>query len=242
MPLSSQRNIPYGTDSRQQLDLYAPTPADHSTVVIFWHGGSWRSGDKNSYHFMGRALAKMGVTVVIPNYRLYPSVTFPAFIEDAALATAWVQHQLKPTKIIPMGHSAGAHIAAVTAFDHRYLVQAGVNLDLIKGFIGMSGPYDFNPRPDLKPSFGTAPSSRWNPVELVTPPALPALLLHGRLDWVVKPYNSRRMADTIRQHGGTAQLHIYPWFEHMGMLIPFLPGLGWVTNMRTQIKSFIDSA
>ena len=86
--------IPFGSQG-QTLDIWAPERAEGPLpVVIFWYGGGWAKGDRASYAFAGRALAKAGFLVVIPDYRKVPDVHFPAFLDDGAEAVAWVEDSI----------------------------------------------------------------------------------------------------------------------------------------------------
>lgn len=86
-------DIPYGSGERHVLDVYVPTrvmddwPADSDAgvpVVVFFYGGSWQSGERKDYLFVGEALASRGFVAVLPDYRTYPATTFPGFVDDAA--------------------------------------------------------------------------------------------------------------------------------------------------------------
>ena len=96
--IAISRDIAYGDNPRQRLDVYAPKAApagtSHAPVVVFLYGGGWTEGAKKQYGFVARALASRGIVAVLPDYRLYPEVRFPAFIEDAAAATRWACPQL----------------------------------------------------------------------------------------------------------------------------------------------------
>ena len=237
-----QQSIAYGTEPRQVLDLYPSPDRRHDTVVVFWYGGSWRSGNKQTYRFMGRALSSLGHTVVVPDYRLYPEVTFPAFIDDAAAAVKWVHDNLQPRRIILMGHSAGAHIAAVLALDGRYLEAVGLALSDIAGFVGLSGPYDFTPHPDLRPVFGSAPAALWNPINLVAlTQNVPMLLIHGRRDHIVKISNLYVLSAAVKKSGGRVETQIYPRFGHFTILIPFITRWVITRSMKVRLQGFIDS-
>lgn len=141
--------VAYGSEPRQMLDVYAP----HSDqiggrpVIVFFYGGSWNSGTRSGYAFVGRALAAQGFLVVIPDYRLVPAVRYPAFIEDGAAAVRWAKAHVAdfggdPARIVLMGHSAGAYIAAMLAVDDRWLKE---DRRAVRGFVGLAGPYDFAP-------------------------------------------------------------------------------------------------
>ncbi len=138
----------FGADPRQTLDVYAPKHASLAPrpVVVFLYGGSWQGGDKALYVFVGAALARRGFVTVIPNYRLYPQVRWPAFLEDNAKAVRWARDHARdyggdPGDLFLMGHSAGAYNAAELTFDKRWLAAVGMDpaRDL-RGMVGMSGP------------------------------------------------------------------------------------------------------
>ena len=108
---------PYGSGPRQSLDIWAPESlkeGDRFPVVVFFYGGGWDSGERGSYGFAGRALARQGFVVVTPDYRLVPKAHWPDFIEDSAAAVAWTHEHIAklggdPERIALMGHSAGAY-------------------------------------------------------------------------------------------------------------------------------------
>src|ERR1700730_6764996 len=125
-------DLPYGADPQQRLDVYVPrrVSAAPRPVVVFWHGGRWKFGDKADYRFVGAALAELGYVAVLPNYRHYPSVKLPGFMEDAARASRWASENAAEFgadagRLYVMGHSAGAHMAALVTLDPRYFAAAG---------------------------------------------------------------------------------------------------------------------
>jgi acetyl esterase/lipase len=128
----SARNIPYGPGPRRSLDVYVPARTRGAApVVVFLYGGSWESGAKEDYRFVGGALAAAGFVTIIPDYRLYPEVVFPAFLDDCAAAFAWASTHARAFggggRIFLMGHSAGAYNAAMLALDPSYIVRAGAS-------------------------------------------------------------------------------------------------------------------
>src|ERR1700722_332438 len=197
----------YGEGPRRTLDLYLPKSDEaKKPVVVFVCGGDWDSGKKEDYPFVGDALAKRGFIVVIPDYRIYPEVRYPAFLEDGASAVRWTLAHIAayggdPDKVSVMGHSAGGYIALMLALDGQWL---GANRARIKSAVGLAGPYDFLPLTDpvLKIIFGTeAALARTQPITYVDGKAPPVLLVTGRLDRIVSPGNVTRLAARIRAHG-----------------------------------------
>lgn len=127
---------------RHILDIYTPNKksATARPVVVFIHGGSWNSGSKNIYWFIGRRLAKQGVVAVIINYRLAPAVEVPAMANDCARAVQWTKQHIgdyggDPNRIFVMGHSAGAGLAALLAADNELFTKIGVKQNPVKGAI-----------------------------------------------------------------------------------------------------------
>lgn len=148
-------DIPYydGADAdpvKHKLDLYLPDGQKEFPVVLFVHGGAWRSGDKqtllNIYGEFGRTLARNGIGAVIVNYRLSPGVKHPAHIQDVAKAFAWTLRNIanyggKADQLYLCGHSAGGHLVALLATDESYLQAEKVPAGAIKGVIPISGVY-----------------------------------------------------------------------------------------------------
>ena len=223
--------VAYGDGERRRLDLYVPNAVaargagPHAPVVVFFYGGSWQRGQRSHYAFVGEALASRGFVVAIADYRVYPEVTFPGFVEDAARAVAWMRRNAieyggDPARVLVAGHSAGAHIAMLVALDGRYLAAAG-EADCVAGAIGLSGPYDFLPLSSdrLKAVFGPPEALlRTQPVGFVRADAPPLLLLHGTDDTTVLPANAQRLAARARAAGGQAQLKLYPGVGHVGLI------------------------
>lgn len=217
-------NIAYGADRQQRLDVYMPDPPAGipRAVVVFWHGGRWRFGDKADYRFVGAALAQSGYVAVVANYRHYPQVKMPGFMSDAAQAASWaVAHAGEfggdRERLYLMGHSAGAHMAALLTLDKSYFAAAGQPVPRIAGVIGLSGPYDFLPllEPDVQDMFGPPeiyPQSQ--PINFVRADAPPMLLVHGLNDDTVRPKNSRNLAAALSALGVPVTLKLYPKLWH----------------------------
>ena len=215
--IDRHQNLVYGSAPRQSLDVYAPRGASDRPVVIFWYGGSWSMGKKSEYQFVGTTLAGNGFVAVLPDYRLYPQVTFPVFDEDGARAVAWVQEHARefggdPTRIVLMGHSAGAHTAAFLALNAPFLRRFGADPRSIVGLVGLSGPYALVPDSDeLRATFPPPYTPRdWQPLAFVTPQAPPALLLQGASDHDVSPRQAEELRDALARDNVSVELHLYP--------------------------------
>ena len=224
------RDIAYGPDPRQTLDVYAPAspPASPAPVVVFFYGGAWNSGDKALYSWVGRALAAQGFVTVLANYRLVPQVRFPAFLEDAAASVAKAQQIAAqyggdPHRMALMGHSAGAYLAVMLGLDAAYLKTAGVEMSDIRAVVGLAGPYDFYPFdvPASVEAFGRAPDpALTQPIHFARGDAPPMLLAHGDKDTTVRVRNSTALYDAIRDKGGAVELKVYKGREHVDLVLP----------------------
>lgn len=240
--------ISYGEGPRRMLDVYAPaTRGADRPVILFFYGGSWNSGTRSGYAFVGRALAARGFVVVIPDYRLVPKVRYPGFVEDGAAAVRWTEAHVRdfggdPGRIVLMGHSAGAYIAAMLAVDRRWL---GEDARRVRGFVGLAGPYDFAPFDvDVaRAAFGDWPRpEETQPVTWAGAGDPPSLLLVGAEDKTVQPRNSEALAAKLRAGGVAADLRSYPKLGHVGLLLaiarPFrgrAPVLDDVARFVTQV-------
>jgi len=139
-------DIAYGSDIRNRLDVYAGSncPAAGCPVMVAVHGGGWIGGDKiDFYHSrVAATLARQGLTLVVPNYRLAPANKHPAQIEDIALAIAWTYQNIKayggnPDRIYLMGHSAGAHLVALAGTNDYYLGRYNYKPEQLAGVISL---------------------------------------------------------------------------------------------------------
>lgn len=220
--------IAYGPHPRQKLDIWKPAGSGGPRpVVIFFYGGSWNSGDRGDYAFVGRALAARGFVTVIPDYRLVPEVRFPAFLEDCAAAVRFVQDSIgsyggDPSRLALVGHSAGAYNALMLALDPRWLKAAGVRSSSVRAVAGLAGPYDFLPftSPAAQAALGEWPRpEETQPIRYVRPGAPMAFLATGSQDTTVSPKNSRTLATALNNAGSRAILRSYGGIDHAGILL-----------------------
>ena len=244
-------DVAFMPGARGKLDVYQPSaPHPDAPTVVFIYGGSWDGGDKALYRFVGASLARAGMVVMIPDYRVYPEVRFPAFLEDNARAVRWAEDHAAdfggdPHKLFLMGHSAGAYDVAMLALDPRWLAAVGMDARRdVRGVIGLSGPYDFLPlnTATLKAIFGPPeglPATQ--PINYVDGRAPPMLLAAGLADTTVYPRNSVRLQQKIAAAGGEAELATYPNARHADTITAFLPVFGSGLDAPRRVQAFIQA-
>ncbi|MGR4040549.1 alpha/beta hydrolase [Pseudomonas sp. 910_21] len=245
------RDIAYGSDPRQKLDVYQPRQAvPGAPVVVFFYGGSWNSGSRSDYDFVGEALASRGMVVVLADYRLYPQVRYPAFLEDAARAVAWTHEHIgefgaDPRRLYLMGHSSGAYNVAMLALDSRLLGQVGLTPQIIKGWIGLAGPYDFLPirNPEVRPVFfypDSPPDSQ--PINHVSRGAPPALLIASSEDSLVNPQrNTGGLASKLRAAGVPVQEFYFSRTGHATLVAALSRPLRGLAPVLDRVSGFVES-
>jgi len=209
-----RRALRYGAHPRHLLDLTLPRQVTRDTpLVVFFHGGSWAFGSRTHYAFLARALAREGVAVATPDYRLWPEARWPDFLHDAAAAVAWLRAapDVPRGRLFVMGHSAGGFIAASLALDPRWLAEAGLpgGRAALAGGVLLSAPIAWQPTDEpVRSIFANAPGGRIQavPDAAALARAPPLLLVHGRDDTVVGPFHSERLAHALTEAGARAEL------------------------------------
>jgi len=239
------KDIPYGPGPRQRMDFYRPArAAGPAPVAVWFYGGAWQTGQRGDYRFVAASLARAGVVVAVPDYRLYPEVRFPAFIEDGASAVAEARrlapaHGGDARRLLLAGHSAGAYIAAMLAIVPDYLAAVGLARHDLAGAVGIAGPYDFLPiqGADIRAVFASAADDlrRTQPIAQVDGGNAPLLLLHGDRDTTCYPRNSLALAARIRAAGGVAEVRTYRHVGHLGIVLGFSP------LFRALVPTFADT-
>ncbi len=141
-----KRDIPYADkpDERQVLDIYYPAGAKNLPVVFWIHGGGWQAGDKKDVQIKPKSFTEKGYVFVSINYRLLPAVDMITIVRDVAKAVRWVHDHIAeyggdPKRLLVMGHSAGAQLAALICTDDRYLKAEKLSLDIVKGCVPVDG-------------------------------------------------------------------------------------------------------
>jgi acetyl esterase/lipase len=239
-------SIPYANGPRHALDVYAPRRAANAPVIVFFYGGNWQYGHKEMYRFVAAALAARGYVTIVPDYRVYPDV-FPAFLEDGALAVAWARQNAarfggNPGTLVLMGHSAGAHIAAMLTLDGQWLRAVGLDSRKdIAGLIGIAGPYDFLPLrdPTLQTIFAVGDLTQTQPISFVSGSEPPALLVTGRTDKTVSPGNTARLAARLRAAGNDVTEIVYPRVGHLSIVGALAPVLRFLAPLPRDIDTFV---
>ena len=139
-----KRDLRYGDQDRQVLDVYAPPGAKNRPVVFWIHGGGWQAGDKSDVQRKPQVFMEKGYVFVSTNYRLLPGVDMATIVRDVAKSIHWVHDHVAeyggdPNRLLVMGHSAGAQLAALVCTDDRYLKAEGLSLSIIKGCVPVDG-------------------------------------------------------------------------------------------------------
>jgi acetyl esterase/lipase len=244
-------SIAYGDDPRQKLDIYRPVTAlPNAPVVVFFYGGSWNSGSRDDYGFVGEALASRGIVVVIADYRLYPQVRYPAFLQDGAQAVAWTHQHIAeygadPGKLYVMGHSSGAYNAAMLALDPQWLAGVGLSPSIFKGWIGLAGPYDFLPieNRDVRPVFfypDSPPDSQ--PINHVSASAPPSLLIASVDDNLVNPKrNTGGLANKLRAAGVPVEAFYFTRTSHATLVASMARPLRWLAPVLDRVTGFVGA-
>ena len=246
-------NVAYGEHPRQKLDVYVPTasqPPAGWPVIVFFYGGSWNTGDRTQYQFVGEALAARGVLTLVADYRLYPEVRYPDFLSDSAQALAFgLDHAVRlggdQKRVYVMGHSAGGYNAAMLALDARWLQATGHRPNELAGWIGLAGPYDFLPivNADAKPVF-FHPNYPENsqPIGFAGADAPRSFLAAAENDKLVNPQrNSVQLANQLKAAGVPVTLKLYPHASHTTLIGAFAWPLQWIAPVLDDVQAFVGS-
>lgn len=245
-------DIAYGPHPRQRVDVYQPNPAVSSPpMVVFFYGGSWSSGERTDYRFVGEALASQGIVTVVADYRLSPEFRYPVFVQDSASAMRWAfaharDYGVNPSRIFVMGHSAGGYNAAMLALDKRWLAAEGLSPSQLAGWIGLAGPYDFLPIGDKKTQVafnwpGTPADSQ--PLFHASRASPPALLLAPAKDTVVDPVRSTvAMAQKLKSSGVLVESELFDSVSHVTLVASMASVLRGRAPVLERVTAFVQQA
>ncbi|WOI53721.1 alpha/beta hydrolase [Parvularcula sp. LCG005] len=220
------RDLAYGPAPKQTLDIYRPEGQGPFPVLVFVHGGAWNSGSRQGYAFAGERYAAEGYLTAVIGYRLVPEVTYPAFVEDTALAISYVHANAAAyggtrETLFAVGHSAGAYNVVQAALAPE-VWPAGKSPAILDAVIGLAGPYDFLPlgRDSARAAFGGTPDlGTTQPVNRVTKDAPPMLLVYGQRDKSVGPTNIASMEAALKAAKVPVETIIYPDTNHADLVI-----------------------
>jgi acetyl esterase/lipase len=243
----SHQNLPYADKAHNNLNLFIPKNQNIKATIIFFYGGCWGNCstlNKDHYLFVVDTLVQQGYAVVVPDYRKFPDVLFTEIIEDAKLATQWTIQNLKRyditnENIFLMGHSAGAHMAAMLVADENFL---GKDLNRISGFIGLAGPYDFYPFTDQYMYKLFSPENDYFnslPINFINGNEPPHLLLQGKKDKRVFIHNAVNLAEKLKLNGVDHQLVLYEKMSHTRILLSLSKVFKNRSNVINDITQFI---
>jgi len=221
--------------TKHLLDLYLPPERQTGfPLLVFIHGGAWTRGDKGAYagayEYLGAAVAGQEVGVAVINYRLSPEVVHPEHARDVARAVAWLyrnsdKYGWASGKIYLVGHSAGAHLAALVAVQPSYFAALGAKPDIIKGVVAISGIYDLTlggvtARMLYEPVFGSDPAvlAEASPALQLGKDSPPFLLLYAQNDYPSMDVQARRFQRALKQAGIPGSTTMIPGRDHISII------------------------
>nr|WP_299040602.1 alpha/beta hydrolase [uncultured Psychrobacter sp.] len=252
------KDILYGDESAQDLDVYYPKPlaqamrsqqeiAQTYPMVVFVHGGSWESGSKEEYAFVGQSLAQAGYVTAVINYRKAPKHVYPDFVEDTAQAVAWSYNNAAnlhadPQRLAVIGHSAGAFNVVAAVSNEDFLAPYGVNPDDIAAVIGIAGPYsyDFRKYGGSSAFANDATPDEVMPDRQLKGPQPPYLLLTAENDETVHDTNTVKMTQALKDYGAAVENGVIKGASHATSIGAMAPPLRWVNDVRAQVLGYLD--
>ena len=245
----AHKDIAYGTHARQKLDVYVPEKPDPAGgVILFFYGGSWQKGSKDMYRFVAQNFASRGYVTVIADYRLYPEVYYPAFVEDGAQAVSWVHQHIgayggRSDNLFLAGHSAGAYIAVMLSLNESFLRAQGGDISWVRGTMGVAGPYDFLPftDPNIQSIFSQTEDVKTQPITYANRSAPPLLLMSGDADEDVGVKNTEHLTAKLRGLGAPVTEKIYPGVGHIDIVLALASGFDHKAPTLSDMLAFIKT-
>ena len=256
-PVAGTVEHDYGADPKQRLDLVKPADAAKAPVLLFIHGGGWSIGDKaHAAPEKAKWANGKGWAFASANYRLVPQATVEQQAADVASAVAWLRANaakegLDPDRIVLMGHSAGAHLAALVGTDPRYLKAAGVPMAAVTGVVLLDGAgYDVPTqasaemnlvKPMYEAAFGKDPKRQaaLSPSRHADPPNVARWLILPIERRADSQAQSKGLADALIRAGSSATVVAVPGESHGSLN----KGLGEAGDFATrQLDRFLAEA
>ncbi|XP_047342026.1 isoprenylcysteine alpha-carbonyl methylesterase ICME-like [Impatiens glandulifera] len=265
-----RRDIVYGNQPRNKLDLYLPkNPDGPKPVVAFITGGAWIIGYKAWGSLLGQQLCERDIIVACIDYRNFPKVTIGDMVNDASQGISFVFNHIAeyggdPNRIYLMGQSAGAHIAACALVEQAIKEANGDNtswsVSRIKAYFGLSGGYNlfnlldhFHTRGLYRSVFlrmmeGEKSLRRFSPEVLLQDPANrnaasllpPTVLFHGTEDYSIPCDSSKSFAETLQSLGVKAEAVMYEGKTHTDVFVQD-PMRGGDNEMVRDLVAFIHN-
>ncbi len=239
---------------RHLLDVYTPPGKSDLPVALWFYGGGWRSGDKRLFEHLGRAFALRGIVLVAVNYRLSPEVTYPANAEDCAHAVRWVYDHIStyggdPEKIFLSGHSAGAHLAAISTLDRRFLESVGLPDGVVQGCVMISGATDlaghvgstqFTSREHVEETFGSSTEelAAASPITYVRSDAPPFLIMVAERDPDGLKEQGKLLADALREVDAESRYVVIKGHDHFSIVRRFGPSDDTTANAAAEFINY----
>ncbi len=215
-------DVSYGPGPRQRLDIFPA--AEPGPVLLFFHGGYWRALDKDIFSFIAPSFFAAGVTVVLANYDLAPTVSVERIVAESTEAVAWVRdHDGEingdPDRLVTAGHSAGGHLA-VCALNGPDGKASGV-----RGAIAISGLFDLGPLCETSINemlrLDAPTCARVSPIRHIEPSTTPLLLAVGEGETAEFRRQSLNFAAAWQARGNVCDIQCLPELTHFDIIVEF---------------------
>lgn len=243
--VKTEKDIAYSNialGKRNLLDVYYPEIGSQAKdVIVFIHGGSWDSGKKDIYWWLGRNFASKGIVEVNINYRLAPAHRYAEMASDAAAALKWVKENISkyggdPERIFVMGHSAGGHLAALINSDPQFFKEQGID-NPIRGVI-LNDSFGLDMHEYLLTAEKTKQTAsflktfstdqevwkRGSPLSYLSNVDSPYLILVGERTYPAIQIQSRRLYEMLKGNGQPASFEQVAKKKHIGMITQMVFG------------------